>query len=323
MPDMSVLIATYNRAEVLRQTLEAMCRVDREGLDVEFVIIDNNSKDHTTEVIKPFKDRLPIRHLFQPRQGKSTALNLALDTVELGDIVVFIDDDVVPHRDWLNQVARACKEFPDTGVFGWRIRLIWPDNLDIPQWAFRKDMQWLFNPRDLGNDAYPYAESENPPGANTWVRRALCVSHRFDETRGPGGAYAPGEDSLFVKTLIENGHNAGYVGSAEVGHLVQPRLLTAAEVRRRASKYGRHIALKTGLSRESFFLRHPYLWLAMRLISIVRYWSATCIFSIPLPFEWFFLTAVSAPRSLGLNLAQFRMAWLRLRPPCQSGFLGV
>jgi len=63
----TVLIATYNRAEILRETLEAMCRVERDKLAIEFVVIDNNSTDHTKEVVESFAERLPIRYLFEPR----------------------------------------------------------------------------------------------------------------------------------------------------------------------------------------------------------------------------------------------------------------
>lgn len=45
--DISVIIATHNRAAMLRETLESMIRLDREGLSDEFVVVDNNSSDHT------------------------------------------------------------------------------------------------------------------------------------------------------------------------------------------------------------------------------------------------------------------------------------
>ena len=86
--DISVLIATYNRAEILRQTLQSMTKLNRDGLSVEFVVVDNNSTDHTKEVIKSFTDRLPIRYLFEPRPGKNCALNKALNEVSFGEISV-------------------------------------------------------------------------------------------------------------------------------------------------------------------------------------------------------------------------------------------
>ena len=147
---MSILIATYNRAEVLRHTLEAMCALDRKGVDVEFVVIDNNSSDNTSDVADSFKERLPIQHLFQPRQGKSAALNLALDAGNLGDIVVFTDDDVVPPSDWLNRIVCSCEHNADYDVFGGPICLIFPQGVRIPSWACSKYAQYLWGGFDCG-----------------------------------------------------------------------------------------------------------------------------------------------------------------------------
>lgn len=58
--DFSILIPTYNRGEVCRETVEAMTRVDREGVSVEFVVIDNNRTDNTRGVGESFADRLPV-----------------------------------------------------------------------------------------------------------------------------------------------------------------------------------------------------------------------------------------------------------------------
>ena len=47
---LAVMLSTYNRAEVLRETLNNFCNVDRTGLSVTFYIINNNSGDHTESV---------------------------------------------------------------------------------------------------------------------------------------------------------------------------------------------------------------------------------------------------------------------------------
>jgi len=50
--DCSVIIATYNRARLLRQTLASLgTQVLPAGLDWEIVVVDNNSKDDTREVV--------------------------------------------------------------------------------------------------------------------------------------------------------------------------------------------------------------------------------------------------------------------------------
>ena len=191
MPDMSVLIATYNRAEVLRQTLEAMLALDREGLDVEFVIIDNNSSDNAAEVIDSFNDHLPIRHLFQAKQGKSSALNLALDTVALGDIVVFTDDDVVPATNWLQEVRDATVRWSEVAAFGGRIDPLFPD--DAPSWVSRPEIRFAYAAHAISDTEVPYPTDEKglvgdyPCGSNMWVRRRVVEEgFRFQEELGQG-----------------------------------------------------------------------------------------------------------------------------------------
>ena len=58
--DISVIIATYNRADILAETLENLSRLDRDDINAEFVIVDNNSCDQTKDVIANFSISLPI-----------------------------------------------------------------------------------------------------------------------------------------------------------------------------------------------------------------------------------------------------------------------
>ena len=117
-PNISVLIPTYNRADILNETLQNMERLDKNGLSVEFVVIDNNSSDHTKSVVDSFKDSLGPRYIFEQRPGKNCALNKALNNVEMGEIIAFTDDDVSPSHDWLRVVWAVCKRWPDYYVFG-------------------------------------------------------------------------------------------------------------------------------------------------------------------------------------------------------------
>ena len=78
-PSITVLIPTYNKAKV-RETLEALTRVERTGIDCSIVIIDNNCTDNTAEVVKEYQTRLPVCYLSEPRPGKSCALNRAYES---------------------------------------------------------------------------------------------------------------------------------------------------------------------------------------------------------------------------------------------------
>ena len=69
MPGLSVLLATYNRAEVLRETLEAMAGLEPPGANWELIVADNRSSDRTQAVCKAFAERLPLRQGYEPRRG--------------------------------------------------------------------------------------------------------------------------------------------------------------------------------------------------------------------------------------------------------------
>ena len=82
---------------------------------------DNNSTDQTHDVVEAFSRQHPgrFRYLFEPRPGKSCALNAGIAGAK-GDTVAFMDDDVTVSPEWLwNLVA----PLPEGGLAGRRARL--------------------------------------------------------------------------------------------------------------------------------------------------------------------------------------------------------
>src|SRR3954466_10143738 len=97
----SVAICTWNRAENLDQTLAGL-----RGLHVpadvewELLVVNNNSTDATEEVIARHTAQLPLRRLFERKQGLSNARNCAAAAAR-GDLLLWTDDDVLVDPDWL------------------------------------------------------------------------------------------------------------------------------------------------------------------------------------------------------------------------------
>jgi len=270
--ELSILIATYNRAETLRETLEVMAQLDCTGLCPQFVIIDNNSSDHTRQIVARFSERLPVRYLFEPRPGKNRALNRALDDVPLGEIVVFTDDDVSPRRDWLQAIAAACRRWPDEKVFGGRIDVIWPDE-EPPEWA---RSSWIhhfaFGAHDYGQEECFYRAGDYPFGGNFWVRREVFAGgRRYDETIGPHpDPKTMGSETSFLRGLVADGYRIVYCPDAVVGHRVHKDMLAPGAVRRRAYRLGRGGPHRHGLSRADLLERQPALWYLLRSASLAR-----------------------------------------------------
>lgn len=239
-PDLTVLIPTYNRAEILRETLEAMCKVERDGLVAEFVIIDNNSSDNTKEVVESFTFRLPIRYLFEPRPGKNCALNKALNEVKLGEIVVFTDDDVTPQPDWLKEIFASCKRNPEYSIGGGKSIINWWNNRE-PDWLPYSKTTCGLRGHNIGEKERLYPDDNCPIGPNLWIRSNLFGKGlRFEESIGPSPVKrAMGSETSFLVGLRSAGYDMVYCPYSIVKHRLQKSLSTDRGILFRAYTMGR------------------------------------------------------------------------------------
>ncbi len=269
-PQLSVLIATHNRAETLRDTLEALTLVDRGDDVVEYVVVDNNSTDQTEDVVQSFIGRLPIQYLFEPQPGKNCALNHALDRVPLGDLVVFIDDDISPQMDWLEAIQSASDRWPDVCVFGGKIDIHWPD-VTIPTWAKNPRIQpFAFGRHERKEREELYPTNMYPFGGNYWVRRRVFENNRrFNESVGPRPIdRIMGSEATFLRRLQDDGFQMVYSADAVVAHRIQPELLLARSVRRRAYRQGRGTTYWRGPALSRFLRWNRAVWYPACLCAI-------------------------------------------------------
>jgi hypothetical protein len=106
---LSVVVCTFNRADLVMRTLRAV--LDQEGVDFEVVVVDDGSTDATPQVLAAVDDPR-LRVVRQANAGLSAARNGGL-AVARGAWVVFLDDDDVPDPGWLAALARP---MDDAGV---------------------------------------------------------------------------------------------------------------------------------------------------------------------------------------------------------------
>ena len=120
----SVVIATYNRAADLRETLESLASLQPDG-PWEVIVVDNNSTDGTRVVVEAAALTFPVdlRYLAETRQGRSPALNAGIQAAR-GEIVATTDDDVRVPADWLTAAARGLETLRADYVGG-RVLPLW------------------------------------------------------------------------------------------------------------------------------------------------------------------------------------------------------
>src|SRR5687767_9568917 len=95
----SIVIATYNRAADLAETLQSLSNLDVAD-SWEVVVVDNNSPDNTKETVLKVATNFPVelRYIFEKEQGRSAALNAGIRDAK-GEIIVVTDDDVRVEKD--------------------------------------------------------------------------------------------------------------------------------------------------------------------------------------------------------------------------------
>jgi Glycosyl transferase family 2 len=130
--DLTVPIATYNRAAILGEAIEsALAQRLPPSVRWELVVVDNNSHDDTKAVVEHYirTSAVPVCYLFEGRQGKSYALNAGLKRAE-GDVIAFTDDDVLVSPEW------AATALSGHGLLGIR-RSRWTDPAKVGDAATR------------------------------------------------------------------------------------------------------------------------------------------------------------------------------------------
>ncbi len=90
----SIIIPTYNRLPILEKCLRAMEAQDFE-LEYEIVVVDDGSTDQTIDFLQTHQTEFPHVRLYQQDHGGAAAArNLGIEKAK-GEMIVFIDSDLV------------------------------------------------------------------------------------------------------------------------------------------------------------------------------------------------------------------------------------
>src|SRR4051812_9846129 len=93
-PLISVVIPTFNRAVLLRSSLDSLARQTLPATDYEVVVVNDGSADTTEDVCQEFASRMPMRYFYIKNSGISAAKNLGIFASSAPLILFFDDDDI-------------------------------------------------------------------------------------------------------------------------------------------------------------------------------------------------------------------------------------
>lgn len=222
-PELTVIIATRNRACSLERTLECLDQAEKNTLQaVETIVVDNGSTDHTPILLARWQERRPaLRKVLRVDEaGKARALNAAWPAAR-ASLLAFTDDDVLIPAPWLGAALEFAERFRGYAAATGPVRLP-PEHRSGPT-ASLVELYRTIPLFDLGSKPLP---TKHLYGCNMVIRRsALAAMSGFDPRLGPG-ASGLHEDGDLARRLRAAGFDIVYWPALEMFHIVESERLT-------------------------------------------------------------------------------------------------
>ena len=214
---MSIIISTYNRCDLLEQTIDSILKIIDKNPAYELLIIDNNSTDNTSIVVNKFLPHPVVKYFMEPNQGLSHARNRGMKEAA-GDVFVFLDDDIELEENYF-QICRKLIESPEFNIVGGKVL---PFGVAVPEWLPEK-FYYLVSIFDLGNK--PKVVSK-VMGANYLIsKRAALEIGDYNVALGrKGNVLSGGEEIEYMTRAREKGYKIFYDPSLIVYHKINNKL---------------------------------------------------------------------------------------------------
>ncbi len=224
-PSATVVIATRERPESLAATIDSILAVEYRQFQV--IVVDSAPVTGATcEVVATRAGHLPdFLYIHEPLPGLAVAHNRGLHAAR-GEIVAFVDDDVLVDRRWLLELARGFQVADGVAcVTG----LILPAELETPAQLWLEKYVRInkgYEPKLFDMRAnrprgalFPYAVGAFGSGANMAFRTdVLRAAGGFDPALGAGTRARGGDDLAAFFGIIAAGYTLAYRPTAVVRH---------------------------------------------------------------------------------------------------------
>ncbi|MBR0670928.1 glycosyltransferase [Neoroseomonas soli] len=215
VPSVSVIVNTCDRGNLLQDALLGISGLRHAPLEV--VVVNGPSTDSTEAVLDRWRGRIKRRDCAERNLSVSRNIGIAAAS---GDIVAFLDDDAVPHPNWLARILPHYRDPAVAAVGGFTV-----DNTGL-RYQARKTVcdrygrahhvSDFFDERPLnrpGTPLYPSLLGTN----STFRRDALAAIGGFDHAF----AYLLDETDVCLR-LVDAGHRVVYEPTALVFHQFAP-----------------------------------------------------------------------------------------------------
>jgi GT2 family glycosyltransferase len=226
-PAVSIVVPTYNRVDRLGRVLQALADQTVPATDIEVIVVSDGSTDGTADYLSGDDLPRPVVAVLQDNGGPAAARNGGLRRAT-ADLVLFIDDDVIPTETLVAEHLAAQRAHPGTVVIG---PMLTPPDHPMQVWV-RWEQQMLYKQYDaLAAGRYSATARQFYTG-NVSVPRALLERYGgFDES------FRRAEDIELAYRFADDGVEFHFERGAEAYHYAERSFASWCDI---AYQYGRN-----------------------------------------------------------------------------------
>jgi GT2 family glycosyltransferase len=259
-PYVSVVVPTFNRRASLVRMLESLVQQTYPADRFEVVVVDDGSTDGSADAVRRLTLPYRLTLMTQRNQGPAVARNLGVERAR-GELIVFLDDDVVATPQVLAEHVAAQGDEPNLVVTG---PMSPPGDWPRPAWVRWEEEQLQEQYRAMLAGKYPCTPRQFFSG-NASLRRA-----RFLEAGGFDQVFKRAEDLELAYRLARRGASFTFNPRAEVLHYASRSFESWCRI---PYQYGRYeVSMQHDKGHPSFRLataefhnRHPLNRMAARV----------------------------------------------------------
>lgn len=222
-PVLSIAICTKDRPARLARLLDSLdvVRPDCPFAALDIIVVDNAPSDEAARRV--VEARPWVRYVLEPKAGLDFARNAALRAAR-GQLIAYLDDDVVVDRGWLQGLFSAWRASPDAGgytglVLPWRLATEAQVQFERRGGFGRGFRTTEFRQARYGNRLHPVGAGLVGAGCNMCFDRELVTSlGGFDEALDTGAPLPGGGDLDIFYRVLRSGRPMIYEPAYAVHH---------------------------------------------------------------------------------------------------------
>ncbi len=243
-PFISIIICTYNRAGYIRDNLHSLFQTNASPKRFEILIVDNNSTDHTTSVVKKAvaqHQNFNLKYFKESKQGTSHARNRGIQEAS-APVLLFLDDDIIAPPQFISAWISFFENHPEASGGGGKIKVQFDD--PRPSWISHFLLP-LLGYHNHGNSIKKYNAGNFPFGGNMAFRKN--VFERYGNFNTELGRIGSVKMTSFEKEFyrrLNGSETICYVPEAYLYHRVSKQRLTKNTIKKQALGLGKSTALQ-------------------------------------------------------------------------------